>query len=158
MLPSWLVNASKGAQRAHSERLLRLVLGGLLAFAGVAKLLDLQGFFVGLLELDLFEANTAYAVSFIVPVVEVIIGIWLLVGWRCDFACVAGFLLLCAFTGVLFSAWWRGLDIDCKCFGPLSLGNTYASWFLRNLLFLLAFVWLFLRTRARFFEKSLPTR
>lgn len=149
MSSSWFINASKRAQQAHSERLLRLVLGGLIFFAGLAKLFDLQGFFIGLLELEFFDANVAWFISMIVPAVELVVGLWLLIGWRADLAAVAGFVMLVGFTAVLFSAWWRGLEIDCACFGPLSLGSTYFSWFLRNALFLLAFLWLFWRVRGR---------
>jgi len=148
MALSWFINASRRAQQAHSERLLRLVLGGLIFFAGMAKVLDLQGFFIGLLELDFLDANVAWGVSMLVPVVELGVGLWLIVGWRADWAAAAGFGMLFVFTVVLFSAWWRGLEIDCACFGPLSFGSTYFSWFLRNALFLLAFLWLFWRVRG----------
>jgi uncharacterized membrane protein YphA (DoxX/SURF4 family) len=147
MTASWLVKFSGKARQAHSERLLRLVLGGLIGFAGAVKLLDTQTFFVGLLQLELLDANLAWLVSRVVPVVELVLGVWLLTGWRADWAAVAGFLLLAVFTVVLFSAWWRGLEIDCACFGPMSFGNSYAAWFLRNFLFLLAFLWLFWRVR-----------
>lgn len=131
-----------------------MVLGGLIFFAGLAKLFDLQGFFIGLLELDLFDANVAWVISLVTPFLELLVGFWLLIGWRADWASVAGFVMLVGFTSVLFSAWWRGLEIDCACFGPLSFGSTYFSWFLRNALFLLAFLWLFWRVRDRMSRAS----
>lgn len=126
----------------RSTRLLRWVLGGLFLLAGYGKIAEPNAFFASLMNFGYFEANFAFAISRSLPWMEVAAGLWLISGWRPLLAAAVGGGLTLVFTAVLFLAWWQGLEVDCSCFGPLSLGNTPGAGVLRNLLLLTAFAWL----------------
>lgn len=128
--------------RGRSTRLLRWVLGGMFLLAGWAKITEPDAFFISLMNYGYFEANFAYRVSRVLPWVEVVAGLWLVVGWKPLGASLFGGGLTAAFTVVLFLAWWQGLQVECSCFGPLSLGSTPAAGLLRNAFLLAAFGWL----------------
>jgi putative oxidoreductase len=117
--------------------LLRLGLGGLLAVAGLLKLRDPSGFAVEIANYQLLPSLAAYPAA-ILPATEVVLGLGLIVAparWRR--AATAGVtILFVLFTVAVVSAYTRGINIACGCFGgggdaigPLTL--------LRNLALLL---------------------
>ncbi|MCF6744711.1 DoxX family protein [Blastococcus sp. KM273128] len=55
--------------------------------------------------------------AFGLPVLEIAIGLALLAGVFVRTAALASAVLLVAFTAGVLSAWARGLQIDCGCFG-----------------------------------------
>lgn len=58
-----------------------------------------------------------------VPTLEVGIAIALLLGIYTRISAAVASLLLAFFTALVLSAMWRGLDIDCGCFGvPQKVG------------------------------------
>jgi uncharacterized membrane protein YphA (DoxX/SURF4 family) len=56
-------------------------------------------------------------VAFGLPVVEIAVGLALLVGVFIRTAAIASAVLLVVFLAAVGSAWARGLQIDCGCFG-----------------------------------------
>jgi putative oxidoreductase len=96
---------------------LRGVLAAILAYAGVAKVLDPARFVADLDNYRLVPAIVAYGAGLLVPWVEIASAAALLIrplrlgGWLLAFLLGAGFAV---FVG---SAWLRGLDISCGCFG-----------------------------------------
>jgi uncharacterized membrane protein YphA (DoxX/SURF4 family) len=96
----------------------RLVLGGIMFLAGLTKLgvpttmkqsilayeINLPPFVVDLM------ANA-------LPILEVGIGVWLLIGLFTRFSAVVSMVLMAIFTIAITQAWIRGLSIDCGCFG-----------------------------------------
>jgi uncharacterized membrane protein YphA (DoxX/SURF4 family) len=96
----------------------RLVLGGIFLIAGLAK--------VGV-PAALRYAINQYSLpipSFIIeimavgmPVLEVLLGVWILLGLFTRFSAVIAGILMVIFTIALTQAWIRGLIIDCGCFG-----------------------------------------
>jgi uncharacterized membrane protein YphA (DoxX/SURF4 family) len=82
--------------------------------------------------------------------VELLAGLCLLAGLLTQAASAILVLLFGTFLGALLSVLWRGLDIDCGCFGP---GVTHRiGWDLifSDSLLLLASVQVFLADRGRF--------
>ena len=51
------------------------------------------------------------------PVLEVLLGVWILLGLFTRFSAVIAGILMIIFTIALTQAWIRGLIIDCGCFG-----------------------------------------
>jgi hypothetical protein len=96
---------------------LRWALAGIFLYAGGAKLLDPRQFVVDLGNYRLLPAALAYFAGLQIPWVEVACGLalatrpWRLGGWLLAVALGIGFTV---FVG---SAWLRGLDISCGCFG-----------------------------------------
>ena len=51
------------------------------------------------------------------PILEVGLGIWLIVGLFIRFSAIVSVVLMAIFTIAISQAWLRGLNIDCGCFG-----------------------------------------
>lgn len=117
--------------------LLRLGLGGMLVAAGLLKLRDPSGFAVEISNYQLLPSLAAYP-AVILPATELVLGLGLILGpaaWR-RAATVGVAILFLLFTVAVTSAYVRGINISCGCFGgggdaigPLTL--------LRNLALLL---------------------
>jgi len=95
----------------------RLVLAGVWLYAGVSKITDLSGSVRAVKAYDLLPPALAEWVGAALPVVEIGLGLLLLAGLATRVAAAGSALLLAAFMVGIASAWARGLEIDCGCFG-----------------------------------------
>lgn len=98
--------------------LLRLGLGGLLAVAGLLKLRDPAGFAVEISNFQLLPSLAAYPAA-ILPATELVLGFALVVApvpWR-RAATIGVAILFLVFTVAVTSAYVRGINIACGCFG-----------------------------------------
>jgi len=116
----------------------RLVLAGVWLYAGGSKLTDLDGSVRAVKAYDLLPPALAEWVGAALPFVEVGLGLLLLVGLATRVAAAGSVLLIAAFVVGIASAWARGLEIDCGCFGSggeLAAGEspTYLADLLRDL-------------------------
>ncbi len=123
------------ASRAKTGRVLlivgRIVLAGIFLAAAIGKLKPLAGmpwtiasvktslamFAMGV---DSFQILPAWAVSplaHFLPFFEIVLGIWLLSGFALRVSSLLSTLAICVFIYAMFSAWHRGLSINCGCFG-----------------------------------------
>lgn len=110
---------------------LRLILGGLFAFAAFNKLIAKgegpatssgpQGFAWTIKAFKLDLPDWAVLTStFTTPWIEIIAGAMLILGiWTRGAALVIGGLLV-VFIALLLSVLYRGLNVDCGCFGDMS--------------------------------------
>ncbi|TQL68652.1 putative membrane protein YphA (DoxX/SURF4 family) [Nocardioides albertanoniae] len=110
----------------------RLYLGFVFLAAGIAKLPEptiteqaVRGY-----QLLPWQLAATYAIA--MPIAEIILGAMLVLGLFTRTAAVAVALGLCSFLLGITSAWVRGLDIDCGCFGgggasadPAYLADTF---------------------------------
>ena len=105
---------------------LRVLLGGVLVYAGVLKMGSPQLFADSIASFRLLPGFLINPVALGLPVLEILIGLTLLSGrWQRPGAFCA--LVLClGFLFALGSAAARGLTVNCGCFGndPLS-GNSH---------------------------------
>jgi uncharacterized membrane protein YphA (DoxX/SURF4 family) len=112
------------------------VLGGVWVAAGVLKLPDPAGALRAVRAYRLLPEAVVAPVAFGLPVVEIGIGLALLAGVTVQLAAVSSGVLLAVFIVAVVSAWVRGLQIDCGCFGgygEVTAGRTtYASDVLRD--------------------------
>ena len=107
--------------------LARLLLGVVLVYAGYSKLI------LGVVEngrsvmaYELFSWEVSKAIGTILPTVEIILGLLLLLGLLTRVVAGVTALLWLVFIAGILSAWARGLEIDCGCFGkggPLAPGQ-----------------------------------
>jgi putative oxidoreductase len=107
-----------GPVRAALASALRLGLGGLLAVAGILKLRDPAGFAVEIGNYQLMPALAPYLAAAL-PATEIIVGLGLILlpaAWRRS-AAMAAAVLLVAFGVAVTSAYLRGINIACGCFG-----------------------------------------
>ncbi|GAB3491670.1 MauE/DoxX family redox-associated membrane protein [Nocardiopsis coralliicola] len=104
----------------------RLALTGILGFAAVTKLppaLSIQS----VEAYDLFSDPVNEFIGITLPLVEIALALLLLVGLATRYAGAATALLMAVFIAGIISAWARGLNIDCGCFGtggPVAPGET----------------------------------
>src|SRR3954451_22672294 len=104
--------------------LARLVLGGVFVVAGVLKVPDPAAAVRAVRAYRLLAEPLVAPVAFGLPVVEIAVGLALLAGVFVRTAALAAAVLLVVFIGAVGSAWARGLQIDCGCFGG---GGTVAA-------------------------------
>lgn len=126
----------------------RLVLAGVLIFAGAVKLFEPNGAREAIIAYRIFPASMVDALGWALPVGEVILGLLLLLGLFTRLAALATGILMIAFVIGIASVWARGYSIDCGCFGGggdiSGEGKTwrYTSEILRDLLFAGMAAWL----------------
>ena len=114
--------------------LARLGFAALLLVAAVPKLRDPAAFAVAIGHYRLLPAPGPAFVAHTLPWLELVIALALIVGRRWLAAAWAlAFALFAVFFLAVTSAWWRGLDISCGCFGSGSPINALDV-FLRALL------------------------
>jgi uncharacterized membrane protein YphA (DoxX/SURF4 family) len=105
----------------------RLLLGVVLVVAGVLKLPDPAAAERAVRAYRLLPEALVGPVAFGLPVVEIAIGLALLAGVLVRSAALATAVLMAVFVAAVGSAWARGLQIDCGCFGgggPVAAGRT----------------------------------
>ena len=113
----------------HAEKviavLLRWMVGGVFVYAGVLKALDPAQFAADVDNFRLLPYAMSCAVGVYLPWLEIFAGTALALGvWRAGAAFVLAAMLV-AFLVALGSAWARGLDITCGCFGHATNKTNY---------------------------------
>jgi uncharacterized membrane protein YphA (DoxX/SURF4 family) len=107
----------------------RLLLGGVFLAAGMLKLPDPAAAVRAVRAYRLLPEVLVAPVAFGLPVIEIAVGLALLAGVFVRTAAVASAVLLIIFLAAVGSAWGRGLQIDCGCFGnggAVAAGETAA--------------------------------
>jgi uncharacterized membrane protein YphA (DoxX/SURF4 family) len=132
----------------------RLLLGGVFVVAGALKLPDPDAAVRAVRAYRLLPEPLVAPVAFGLPVVEIAVGLALLAGVFVRTAALAAAALLVVFLVGVGSAWARGLQIDCGCFGdggPVAAGETaYPQEVLRDVGLLIAALGLAIWPRSRF--------
>jgi uncharacterized membrane protein YphA (DoxX/SURF4 family) len=95
----------------------RLLLGVVFVVAGALKLPDPAAAVRAVRAYQLLPEPLVAPVSFGLPVVEIAVGLALVAGVFVRTAALAAAVLLVVFLAGVGSAWARGLQIDCGCFG-----------------------------------------
>ena len=107
-------------------------------YAGVIKLLHPEALLVDIRSYDLLPYRLAYLGAFFLPALEVVAGLGILLGrFRRESALIL-LVLTAVFIAALASAWMRGLDISCGCFGKSEVEADYPFLIGRDLLILAA--------------------
>ena len=101
----------------------RLVVGGVWIVAGVLKLPDPAASVRAVRAYRLLPEATVHAVGYGLPFLEIAVGLLLVLGLGTQVAAAISALLLVLFIVGISTAWARGLQIDCGCFG----GGGYAA-------------------------------
>jgi uncharacterized membrane protein YphA (DoxX/SURF4 family) len=95
----------------------RLVLGGVLIAAGALKIGNPSDSVVAVKAYQLLPESVAVPVGYVLPILEIVVGVLLVVGLLTRVAAVMAGLLMFAFVFGIAWAWANGLRIDCGCFG-----------------------------------------
>ncbi|WP_244962985.1 MauE/DoxX family redox-associated membrane protein [Nocardioides dongkuii] len=95
----------------------RLVTGGVWIVAGGLKLGEPYESVQAVRAYDLLPEALVEPIGYLLPVLEVVVGLALVAGLLTRGAAAISALLFVAFIIGIASAWARGLEIDCGCFG-----------------------------------------
>jgi uncharacterized membrane protein YphA (DoxX/SURF4 family) len=95
----------------------RLVVGGVWIVAGALKLPDPAVSVRAVRAYDLLPESIVPTLGHLLPVAEIVIGACLVLGLLTRSVAVGSVLLFVGFIVGIASAWARGLQIECGCFG-----------------------------------------
>jgi uncharacterized membrane protein YphA (DoxX/SURF4 family) len=133
--------------------LARLVVGGIDVVAGLSKFSDPAGNVRAVRAYRILPESIVPTVGHALPTVELLIGALLLVGLLTRAMGVVSGLFFVAFIIGISSAWARGLEINCGCFGnggvPADPQRQYALDIARDTGLLLCSLWLVIWPRTR---------
>jgi uncharacterized membrane protein YphA (DoxX/SURF4 family) len=132
----------------------RLVLAGILGYAGLTKVFEPDGARIAVMAYRIFPVEWTVFLGWALPALEILLAVLLLVGLFTRWAALVSGLLMVAFIIGIASVWARGYSIDCGCFGgggdvtPEGRTWRYTSEILRDLLFAGMAAWLTVRPRT----------
>ncbi len=95
----------------------RLAVGGMWIWAGLVKLPDPASSVESVRAYALLPESLVEPVGYLLPVVEVVLGVALVLGLMTRGAALLSAGLLLVFIGGIISVWARGMEINCGCFG-----------------------------------------
>lgn len=132
----------------------RLVLGGVLLYAGAVKIGNLEGnvLSVRAYQIEWLPYSMERMIGYSLPILEIILGLLLLAGLFTRVSALVGALTMLAFIAAIGSAWARGLSIDCGCFsqGGETEDPKYLQEILRDAAFFACGAWLAWRPKTPF--------
>jgi len=150
---SQITRWTTGPQAAWFGTLARLVVGGVWLVAGLLKVGDGAGSVRAVRAYDLLPEAVVPSVGHALPAFEIVIGLALLAGALTRAAAVGSSLLFVAFIIGIASAWARGLQIECGCFGgggfDADASSKYPWEIARDVGLLLLSLWLVWRPRTK---------
>ena len=140
-----------GRGKKVSASLLRWGVGGVFIYAGALKAIDPAQFARDVDNFRLLPYAASCAVALYLPWLEILAGSALALGVMRRGAVLILGAMLSVFVVALSSAWARGLDITCGCFGQGQNHSNYPLSLLLDLI-LLAALWYVSRSSV----KALP--
>jgi len=97
--------------------ILRFIVGIIFLYASYDKILDPGSFAIAIQNYQLIPMSLSNLIAIILPWCEFFCGLFLLIGWWHKPAALLISLMTFVFIIALSIAYFRGLDIDCGCFG-----------------------------------------
>ena len=95
---------------------LRILIGAILFFAGVAKISNFGAFVINVDSYQMLPTGFVKPISYLLVSAEITLGITLIIGYFSRGACILSALLFLIFALVLANAVWRKIPItDCGC-------------------------------------------
>ena len=137
-----------GKVKHISFLLARILLAGIFVYASIHKIVHPDEFYVVIMNYQILPQYGAYALAYLLPALEMSVGLALLSRKFLypSLVIVSGMLL--TFIGAIASAWLRGRDISCGCFGEGNSGE-YFEVIVRDIFLLLLCMIIFLLNPRR---------
>ena len=104
-------------RRHHIITGLQMMLGAVFAYAGVIKIQEAADFADAITGFRLLPSGLSDLLALGLPPFEILLGAWLVVGWKRRTAAFCTLVLCGIFLLALVSAEVRGIAVDCGCFG-----------------------------------------
>ena len=136
-----------------SVRVVRIVLGLVLIFSGVAKIIDPSKAVNLILEFKIIPEAVILIIVSILPVLKILIGVLLVSGMYPKFAAISSLVLFSGFFLISIYGTLIGLSSDCGCFGSVVRSRIGWGMVVRNGVFLIGAVyiikeWCLIKTSA----------
>lgn len=96
--------------------LLRIAMGMLFIFSGIFKVIDLDAFGKVIIRYNILPEIIIPYVAIVLPFLELIVGLFLILGFRIKSASLISAALIALFTVVIAINVARGVSFDCGCF------------------------------------------
>jgi len=124
--------------KAFSILIVRLILTGVFVMAALPKIQDPVAFANSVVAFRIIDSGLSSWVALLLPWLELVLGLGMLMPFIRQTSCALIGLLLLIFIGLHISAWVRGLDLSCGCFGTAAdaAASDYRWLILRNVLLL----------------------
>ena len=100
--------------------ILRVAFGLFFIYAGLIKVSDTAAFSETIANYHLLPDYLVNPAAVFIPWIEALCGLGLVMGILARGAALILECLLAAFTAGVAYNWWRGLDIECGCFGDVA--------------------------------------
>jgi len=115
--------------------------------AGIIKILTPRQFYGAVISYEIVKDPFAVAIiSSIIPFLEVFCAIFLLIpSWRKSSSLLLLIITL-IFLFAILSAYLRGINMDCGCFGGILVGETGLSSIIRNIFLAILSAFVFLKS------------
>lgn len=130
----------------------RLLMAAVWLVAGYVKFSDPAGTVRAVRAFQLLPESVVPALGHLLPVAEMLLGVCLLAGVLTRGVAAVSVILLVVFIAGISSAWARGLEIQCGCFGGGGYAENaavgYARDIARDLGLVLVSAWLVWRPRS----------
>jgi len=126
----------------------RVILSAIMLYAGGIKLFEPHGARDAILAYRIFSPSIAPVLGYALPLLEIALGIFLLVGLFVRLSAIITAVLMLGFIAGIASVWVRGYSIDCGCFGgggdisPEGRAARYTQEIIRDFLFTFMALWL----------------
>lgn len=113
-------------------RLARVAIGLVFVAAALGKIGDVSAFAGQIVNYRLMPLGSVNLLAITLPWIELLAGLGLVLGVRPRAGAVIVLVLMAIFTVAVGSAWARGLDFECGCFGKASAAVIGARKFAEN--------------------------
>jgi len=144
------VSGALGFLRAPAVvRLAGVAIGVVFLAAALGKIGDLGAFATQVHNYRLVPVWSENLIAMTMPWIELLAGLALVLGVRPRAGAVVLLAFVLVFTFAVGSAWARGLDFECGCFGKASAATVGARKFAENVGYTLLAAIAVLRTRPR---------
>jgi len=129
--------------------LFRLILAGVLGFAGYIKMIEPNGARDAIMAYRLLPPSVAPFLGYALPAVEIVLAVVLIAGLFVRISGLLSAVLMVLFIIGIASVWIRGYSIDCGCFGgggdisADGIARKYTVEIVRDAVLALMGLWLF---------------
>ncbi len=125
--------------------LIRIGLGIIFIYAAVPKILRPDEFADAINNYRILPVFLVNLMAICLPYVELLIGVFLIFGFRLKAVSFGSLVLMMIFIIAILSAWIRGINVNCGCFGKGEEIISYKE-IIRDIIFLLMALITFLKT------------
>ncbi|OYN92076.1 hypothetical protein CGZ91_00715 [Parenemella sanctibonifatiensis] len=130
----------------------RIWVGAVFLWAGAVKIPALEEFVISVRAYQILPLELTRPVAYVLPFVEVAIGLMLIVGIFHRLAGATTAFLLVVFMVAIISVWVRGIAVDCGCFGgggEVAQEETeYGMKIVENTIWFLASMWVVVKPKS----------